>query len=190
MNMHVRSPETGNATIPAALLKQERDRQKALKKLARLRKEARDQIERLLAFLDASDTYVTSELEDDGDQNDASYPTSGSHVANPMEDDECSDAAEEDDAGEDNHDREDDRADFEPSLGWTTDGVIGNCSETGCDVEMQNHLPVAPQGRTTIPGASAVMVDNSYRRFLHGLTPEQTAALKARMSDGNRVVLR
>ena len=169
MNMHVRSPETGNETIPAALLKQERDRQKALKKLARLRKEARDEIERLISFLDASDTYVMTEIEDDGDQNDASYPTSGAHCANPMEDDEDSDADEDNHDGEpslgsrsssggdqsrwgasdtcqlidaeDEHDggEPDDECDgnpdHEPSLGWTTDGVISNTSFDLCDVE-------------------------------------------------------
>jgi hypothetical protein len=174
MNMHVNRPKTGNATIPSGLLQQERDRQTALKTIARLRREAAEEIEKLLNFLDASDQYVTTELENDGDQNDASYPTSGSHCAHPMEDDEedgtetepslasvhdhpngyydgtdksgrrrsqenwaggNSDDCEGDAVGEDDeesYDREDDRSDHEPSLGWTERGVLGD----GQDMEL------------------------------------------------------
>jgi hypothetical protein len=78
---------------------QEAARQASLEAVRRLRREAAAEIERLIAFMDASDTYVMTELEDDGDQDDASYPTSGAHCANPMEDDEDSDPAEYDDTG-------------------------------------------------------------------------------------------
>lgn len=66
--------------------------------IGRLRKEARDEIDRLIRFLDESDNHM--ELEPDGDELDASWPESGVKATNPMEDDE-------------------DGADDEPSLGST-----------------------------------------------------------------------
>lgn len=74
--------------------------------IGRLRKEARDAIDELIRLLDKTDDYVSRELEDDGDQADASYPESGVRMCNPMEDDEEDDPAEQDDHGEDNGDRE------------------------------------------------------------------------------------
>jgi hypothetical protein len=64
-----RPAHPAGATITAGLARQQRQREKALKRLARLRQKASEEIERLIAFLDASDTYVTTELEraiDDG----------------------------------------------------------------------------------------------------------------------------
>jgi hypothetical protein len=90
MNMHVNRPETGSETIPPAL-------QTALRTLAKLRLEARDEIERLLTFLDESDPYVMTECEPDL----TGYST-----------------------GMDG--REGDSADDEPSLGWTVLGTIGS----------------------------------------------------------------
>ncbi|WLB58476.1 hypothetical protein [Bradyrhizobium japonicum] len=47
---------------------QQRERETSLQHLARLRKEASARIEQLIAFLDAIDPYVTTELEiDDGE---------------------------------------------------------------------------------------------------------------------------
>jgi hypothetical protein len=57
------------ATITAGLARQQRERDKAIKRLFRLREKASAEIEKLIAFLDASDPYVTTELEhaiDDG----------------------------------------------------------------------------------------------------------------------------
>jgi hypothetical protein len=48
------------------LARQERRTAAALKRLAVLRKKAQAEIDRLLSFLDASDVYVTTELEADG----------------------------------------------------------------------------------------------------------------------------
>jgi hypothetical protein len=48
-------------TIPPELARQQRDRDRALKRLAKLRKRASDEIERLIGFLDQSDTYVMTE---------------------------------------------------------------------------------------------------------------------------------
>jgi hypothetical protein len=59
---------------------QEHRRQKALHALARLRKEASEEIARLIAFLDASDPYVMTEPEDDDDREEVgdSEPSLGS----------------------------------------------------------------------------------------------------------------
>lgn len=55
-----------HATVPPGL-RQERERQRALRRLAKLREKARTEIERLIAFLDASDSYAFTELEDQVD---------------------------------------------------------------------------------------------------------------------------
>lgn len=60
--------------IPPALAVQEQARETALTDLARLRKEAMAEIDRLIAFLDASDTYVMNELEPDGTEDEDSDP--------------------------------------------------------------------------------------------------------------------
>src|SRR5579871_1183979 len=49
----------------AALVQQEAKRIESIQTLRRLRKEARDEISRLIQFLDQSDPYVLTELEDD-----------------------------------------------------------------------------------------------------------------------------
>ena len=90
-----------NTSLPQGFVSQERAREKALRRVSKLRKQAADQIEKLIAFLDASDDYTMTEREPNGDEADASYPRSGSHVCSPMEDDE--------EAGDEN----------EPSLGST-----------------------------------------------------------------------
>lgn len=66
--------------------------------IGKLRKEARDEIERLLTFLDDTDNHM--EREPDGDEDDASYPESGCRLCTPGEDDEDSDADEDDDPAE------------------------------------------------------------------------------------------
>ena len=125
----VHSTPPTNTSRLQNIRQQEAARQASLAIVRKLRREAAAEIERLIAFMDRSDEYVIGELEDDGDQDDASYPISGVHCANPMEDDEDSDADEDSDPGEDSHDREDDRADFEPSLGWTERGVFGDLQD-------------------------------------------------------------
>jgi len=55
-----------NLTRP--LSKQEADRKKSLRTLRRLRTRARDEISRLIQFLDLSDPYVMTELEDVDDR--------------------------------------------------------------------------------------------------------------------------
>ena len=56
-----------SGAISRRIAVQERKQQKALQDLAKLRKEASAEIDRLISFLDASDAYVTTELEDQVD---------------------------------------------------------------------------------------------------------------------------
>lgn len=86
MTKHV-PPPTGEplesaGKISPGLAIQQRQREKALRRVAKLRKKAAAEIERLLEFLDASDEYVTTELEDgvdDGpvDDNELDGPENG-----------------------------------------------------------------------------------------------------------------
>ena len=120
-SVHSTPPTNTSAPLDSAreletgLAIQQREREATLRDLARLRKEASAEIDRLLAFLDASDEYAAEEREPDGDELDASFPESGSRMCTPGEDDE------EDDFGEDG-------SDDEPSLGsgatgeWSTQG--------------------------------------------------------------------
>ena len=50
-------------TFANNLARQQRERERALRRVAKLRRKASDEIDRLLAFLDASDPYVSTELE-------------------------------------------------------------------------------------------------------------------------------
>jgi hypothetical protein len=86
-------------SMPEHLAIQMQERQTALKTLARLRREARDEIDRLIRFLDESD--LDPDLEDTNDQEDENEH--GTEL----------------DAGEL------DRSDDEPSLGWTVAGEFG-----------------------------------------------------------------
>jgi hypothetical protein len=56
-------PTNTSANNPAGLARQQRERERALRRVAKLRRKASDEIDRLLAFLDASDPYVSTELE-------------------------------------------------------------------------------------------------------------------------------
>ncbi|QDM17237.1 hypothetical protein FNL55_15490 [Tardiphaga sp. vice352] len=72
----------------------------AFKAIGRLRRAARDEINRLIQFLDKTDDYVSRELEENGDELDASYPDGTRLCSSPMEDDEDDDPAEDSDPGE------------------------------------------------------------------------------------------
>ena len=110
MKTYTEEPADSPGAISPGLAAQQGARESALYELARLRKEAAAEIERLIAFLDACDPYVTTELEENGDEKDASYPGSGSHLlGSPNEDDE-------------------DGADDEPSLGSHGHGDNGAIS--------------------------------------------------------------
>ncbi|WP_162496515.1 hypothetical protein [Bradyrhizobium canariense] len=58
-------PANSTRAILHGLALQQRELSRALSDLARLRKEASTEITRLIAFLDASDPYVMSELEEE-----------------------------------------------------------------------------------------------------------------------------
>jgi len=58
-------PAESTRPILSGLGIQQRERARAISDLARLRKEAAAEITRLIAFLDASDPYVMTELEDE-----------------------------------------------------------------------------------------------------------------------------
>ena len=126
--------------------------------IGRLRKDARDEIDRLIQFLDKTDDYVSRELEDaaedyenelDGPENgedeesDPPEPSLGSLSSSGGDqthwgkfgrddfEDEHDGAEPDDDEGGDGA-REDD----EPSLGWTLDGQGGGTSAEGDDCEV------------------------------------------------------
>ncbi|MGB3445195.1 MAG: hypothetical protein WBA48_00675 [Xanthobacteraceae bacterium] len=81
--------------------------------IGRLRKEAQDEIDRLLAFLDETDGYSTTEQEINGDEADASFPEGGARLSTPMEDDEAG-------------------GDDEPSLGFQAGDIfVGRGCESG-----------------------------------------------------------
>lgn len=57
------SPEVAADSFAANLATQERQRQEALEAVEKLRKQASAEVERPIAFLDASDGYTTTEME-------------------------------------------------------------------------------------------------------------------------------
>jgi hypothetical protein len=59
-----RPAQPAGATITPELVRQQREREKALRRLARLRQKASDEIERLINFMDASDPYAATEFEE------------------------------------------------------------------------------------------------------------------------------
>ena len=62
-SVHSTQPINTSSNNPLGLARQQRARERALRRVAKLRRKASDEIERLLAFLDASDPYVSTELE-------------------------------------------------------------------------------------------------------------------------------
>ena len=94
----------------ANLAAQNARRRKALMRLANLRRQARDEIDRLIRFLDESD--IDPDLEETGDDE----PSIG--VSYDAEADLELDDCDTEDGG-----------DGEPSLGWTVDGELGGRSD-------------------------------------------------------------
>jgi hypothetical protein len=83
--------------------------EEAFQAIGRLRKDARDEIDRLIRFLDQTDSHMEREPDGD-DEGDASYPEGGPRpLATPGEDDE-------------------DNTDDEPSLGSSGHGDGGSIS--------------------------------------------------------------
>jgi hypothetical protein len=200
--------------IARRIATQERRAEKARQRVRELREKASAEIERLIAFLDASDSYVMDEREPDDDfepslgfQN--MFPgrggASGGFVPDlelDEADDEPSlgstssntdqtrwgatasdDMEDEHDGAEPDHDAEDDGT-SEPSLGWTADGIVGGSD----DREAQDYSRPRPQNRTDL--GTTLAVEQSYRKFIHGLTDEQRAAVRHRMHTDSGVLLR
>jgi hypothetical protein len=194
--------------------------------IGQLRKEARDEIDRLIQFLDKTDDYVSRELEDavddvacDGDDDaEASLGWTeqearwGKHAwtadidaeldgcdAEPSlgalsnidqsgwekaggddrEGDGCADDREGDECV---HGGEGVQEDDEPSLGWTEEEAARGrmCAGTmgqSADLELEEAAgPRRAQSRTVID-RPPLRVENTYRRFLSGLPPDQKAAV-------------
>jgi hypothetical protein len=64
-SVHSTPPTNTSPNNPLGLARQQRERERALRRVAKLRRKASDEIDRLLAFLDASDPYASTELEQD-----------------------------------------------------------------------------------------------------------------------------
>src|SRR3954470_14758456 len=60
----ISGPELTQDSVSPGLATQVAEREEALQRVRRLRKQAADEIDRLLGFLDAIDPYVTTEMED------------------------------------------------------------------------------------------------------------------------------
>ena len=77
-----RPAQLAGATITPGLARQQRERERALRRVAKLRERASAEIEQLINFLDACDPYAATELEDaidDGpiDDNELDGPQNG-----------------------------------------------------------------------------------------------------------------
>lgn len=103
MNMHVKRPDLAVDSIPSKLAVQHRRAAKARQRVRKLRQRAFAEIERLIAFLDASDGYTTTELEEGHD----AEPSLGFHKHGGGQ--EVGGSWHDDREAEDEHD--------EPSLG-------------------------------------------------------------------------
>lgn len=142
-----------------ALARQEAKRQRALKRIAKLRRKASDEIDRLLAFLDASDPYAATELEaavddvpcdGDDDSEDSLGSVGGNQTrwsagdAGDREGDGCADDREdvcEDEGAE--HDGAEPDVD-EPWLGWTEAYAQGE-GHAGPPTEWEETPPVVTE---------------------------------------------
>jgi hypothetical protein len=105
------------------LAQQEAGRLQSIQTLQRMRREARNEISRLIQFLDQSDEYVMSELEDDDDREEGgdSEPSLGSFDGMTNQEKSYRGGSSESDV-------ELDTADDEPSLGASEHYHPGNQS--------------------------------------------------------------
>jgi hypothetical protein len=178
--------------------------------IGRLRREARDEIDRLIRFLDKTDSYMFRELEDAVDDGPVDTdeleigegddePSLGSHVtpsgatsySMPVsrngdydcEGDEHDGAEPENEGGEAVHE------DDEPSLGWTIDGYISATSERSDECE-QGGNSVRPQNRTRVE-KSITVEDRGYggRKVIRNLTDGQTKALARKIDRDSGISL-
>lgn len=114
------------------LARQQRRRETALQRLRRLRNEARDEIERLLAFLDASDLDPDLESTGDDEPDGCDEPSLGSLTssAGGGNQNRWGLTTTIDPDMEDEHDgAEPDEADYEPSIGFDSCTIIPEMDE-------------------------------------------------------------
>ena len=127
------TPPTNAPILPAGLIQQQRKRERALKRIAKLKEKAAAEIERLLAFLDACDPYVTAELEDQVDDNPCDdtelEPSLGAFDAMTNQDKSWRRLQGEFGAEED---AEEDDCDAEPSLGSVENHPNGYLDGSDC----------------------------------------------------------
>lgn len=203
MNIHVNRPDLAADSIPRQLATQQQRAEKTRQRVCKLREKAFEEIERLIAFLDASDGYSMDEREeavDDVpcDDNELEFSFCGVTADyQPMPVTEYDDEREGGDAGDHEDDEpecEDEGADHdgrepdedgEPSLGWTVDGCQGLTGGLTLDGEM-GEAARPPQYRIDLN--TTIAVERSYRKFIHGLTDGQKAAVQPRMIDSGVVV--
>jgi hypothetical protein len=179
--------------------------EEAFQAIGRLRKDARDEIDRLIRFLDKTDDYVSRELEDSIDDNacdddeldgpetaedelsEPDEPSLGSldgrtdqelwARGNSRDLEDEHDGAEPEDEGGCGA-KEDD----EPSLGWPErlrQDYASNGSQSGDDRELQNHGTVVPaENRSKLPGTIDVE-DRGYggHKIIRGLSEHQTTLM-------------
>ncbi|MDN4988845.1 hypothetical protein QY049_37500 [Bradyrhizobium sp. WYCCWR 13022] len=137
----VEAPAPSPEELTSRLMRQERERQKALRRVRKMREKASAEIERLIGFLDASDPYASTELEeqiDDGRIDDTELePSLGSR-------DRSVDQTRWGGSGGSDLlliDCERDDADDEPSLGWAPDepahGRYAGVTPSAVDIEEQ-----------------------------------------------------
>jgi uncharacterized membrane protein YukC len=120
--------------MTSGLAQQQAHRAKSVKSIQRMRRQARDEISRLIQFLDQSDPYVMTELEDDDDREQVGddEPSLGSFDRMTNQEKSYSQSAEWTFLG---HDLEQDSADREPSI-----------------AAPENHVATSPAGVWAIEG--------------------------------------
>ncbi|MBQ8101289.1 MULTISPECIES: hypothetical protein [unclassified Afipia] len=134
---------------------------KRTKSVSELRKDVAEQIDRLIQFLDLTDSYVQTELEDD--------PGS-----NPEEVNEDGDGSPDD----------------EPSLGWPEARINQGLGMIGGVDDLEKGAFIECRKRTQRIEREQLVVENTYRRFLSGLPIEQKTMIRSRLNEGSWVVLR
>jgi hypothetical protein len=110
---------------------------KVRQRVRRLRERAEAEIERLLAFMDATDGYTIFEYEEGADDvpcDDSELEPSLGWTSIEARSGRIASSADVDVEGDAREDDED-NSDAEPSLGWTRGGAIGN----GLDLEEALH---------------------------------------------------
>jgi hypothetical protein len=171
--------------------------EEAFQAIGRLRKEARDEIDRLIRFLDETDDHMelepsgdededsdTAEDDDHDEDDDPPEPSLGSIGVNESSNQElwsrggAKDLEDEHDGAEPDNEHGDGNVDDEPSLGWTIDGCIQNTGEARCDAELQDHASVRPQRRTRLGKGIHAAPNYRHGNRILGLTADQAARLR------------